>query len=225
MIARTSEAGKWEWDSGESIRESDYFWTDTKWDAWQTDKCLLLASPRRFDDFGVPVHILWSVSNCLELNYFVCQKRSEKIKYLTRERQSDRYPTSSSCSNLTFETKDSKTIITEKNKVLNCKSMNETWTVLLCCDASLPIDLDRPYVHYISGFGDPEHNHLTPIPEQRIGDEVWYYRSPMGVNSLSKLVKKMCMSKGITGNKTNHSIRKTYVRSLSHDCNPAQQYN
>ena len=35
--------------------------------------------------------------------------------------------------------------------------------------------------------------YLTPIPEQRIGDEVWYYRSPMGVNSLSKLVKKMCM--------------------------------
>ena len=34
--------------------------------------------------------------------------------------------------------------------------------------------------------------YLTPIPEERIGNDIlWYYRSPMGVNTLSKLVKKI----------------------------------
>ena len=69
--------------------------------------------------------------------------------------------------------------------------------------------------------------YLTPIPDQRLrkdqADQVWYYRSPMGVNSLGKLVKRMCSLKGITGQKTNHSIRKTCVRSLADAGIPAHK--
>ena len=59
--------------------------------------------------------------------------------------------------------------------------------------------------------------YLTPIPQSRIGKEtsVWYYRSPMGINTLGNLVKEMCNKRGIQGHITNHSIRKTCVKSLS----------
>lgn len=59
--------------------------------------------------------------------------------------------------------------------------------------------------------------YLTPIPEKRIHPtaECWYYKTPMGVNSLGDLLKNACKSAGINGKKTNHSLRKTTVAELS----------
>ena len=91
-----------------------------------------------------------------------------------------------------------------------------------------PVNLFEKYVErrLTSAILPESQVYLTPIPEARIrngNDLLWYYRLPMGVNTLSKLVKKMCALKGITGNKTNHSIRKTCVRSLSDAGIPAHR--
>ena len=58
--------------------------------------------------------------------------------------------------------------------------------------------------------------YLTPIPQARLADgqTVWYYAVPMGANTLGSLLKKTCDSAGISGKKTNHSLRKSTVREL-----------
>ena len=62
--------------------------------------------------------------------------------------------------------------------------------------------------------------YLTPIPENKIKDlndaeEAWYRSTPMGKNMLGNIVKKCCDAAGISGKKTNHSLRKTCVSTLS----------
>ena len=58
--------------------------------------------------------------------------------------------------------------------------------------------------------------YLTPIPAKRLrADEiVWYYNTPMGQNTLGQLMKNACAAAGIEGKKTNHSLRKTTVKTL-----------
>ena len=67
--------------------------------------------------------------------------------------------------------------------------------------------------------------YITPIPTERLRphEKVWYYKCPMGRNTLGDLVKKMCLRTGIEGKKTNHSIRKTCVRALSDAGVPAHK--
>ena len=58
--------------------------------------------------------------------------------------------------------------------------------------------------------------YLTPIPTKRIlPDEInsaWFYATPMGQNTLGKLMKWACDAAGIDGKKTNHSLRKSTVK-------------
>ena len=59
--------------------------------------------------------------------------------------------------------------------------------------------------------------YLTPIQENKLSKNknVWYYPTPMGVNTLGTLMKTACERAGISGKKTNHSIRKSTVTELS----------
>ena len=45
-------------------------------------------------------------------------------------------------------------------------------------------------------------------------DTVWYSREPLGHNALSKIVSSMCASAGISGFRTNHSLRATSTTRL-----------
>ena len=58
--------------------------------------------------------------------------------------------------------------------------------------------------------------YLTCVPQNRLHDgSAWYYCSPMGANSLGKLLKNACAEAGVVGKKTNHSLRKTCVKELT----------
>ena len=60
--------------------------------------------------------------------------------------------------------------------------------------------------------------YLTPVPTKRIlADEInsaWFYATPMGQNTLGQLMKRACDAAGIDGKKTNHSLRKSTVKTL-----------
>ena len=45
-------------------------------------------------------------------------------------------------------------------------------------------------------------------------EKPWYYNIPVGRNTLSKMVQEMCAEAGISGKKTNHSLRVTGATSL-----------
>ena len=44
----------------------------------------------------------------------------------------------------------------------------------------------------------------------------WFTSNPIGKNTLSKMVKEMCLEGGVSGRKTNHSLRATGVSDLYH---------
>ena len=54
--------------------------------------------------------------------------------------------------------------------------------------------------------------YLTPRSEPT--DECWYSREPVGHNPLGLTVKRLCESAGISGYKTNHSLRVTFATRL-----------
>ena len=60
--------------------------------------------------------------------------------------------------------------------------------------------------------------YLTPVPTKRIlPDEInsaWSYATPMGQNTLGQLMKRACDAAGIDGKKTNHSLRKSTIKTL-----------
>ena len=51
--------------------------------------------------------------------------------------------------------------------------------------------------------------YLTPKRKVSSDDEVWYTKTPVGKNTLRKVVQDMCRDAGIEGYKTNHSLRAT----------------
>ena len=58
--------------------------------------------------------------------------------------------------------------------------------------------------------------YLTCVLPNRLRDGApWYYNTPMGANSLGQLLKRACQEAGVSGKKTNHSLRKTCVKELS----------
>ena len=58
--------------------------------------------------------------------------------------------------------------------------------------------------------------YLTPKPAARLDlTSPWYYKTPMGKNTLGELIKKACLKAGVEGKKTNHSIRKRSIKDLS----------
>ena len=53
-------------------------------------------------------------------------------------------------------------------------------------------------------------------------DQIWFMKAPMGKNKLGELLKSGCISAGVPGKKTNHSVRKTGTkRALDAGCPPA----
>ena len=55
--------------------------------------------------------------------------------------------------------------------------------------------------------------YLTPLKKPR-DDGVWYCITPIGHNLLSQTVKRLCQVAGISGFKTNHSLRVTSATRL-----------
>ena len=52
--------------------------------------------------------------------------------------------------------------------------------------------------------------YLRPLPQRPTnGQAPWFNSTPIGRNTLSTILKKMCIEAGIQGNKTNHSLRST----------------
>ena len=56
--------------------------------------------------------------------------------------------------------------------------------------------------------------YLTPLKGDVMDNEPWFKDVPMGHNMLQNIVKKMCQSCGISGRKTNHSLRATCATRL-----------
>ena len=54
--------------------------------------------------------------------------------------------------------------------------------------------------------------YLAPLSKPR--GNVWYKNQPIGVHTLSSTVKRLCDSAGVTGYKTNHSLRVTAATRL-----------
>ena len=49
--------------------------------------------------------------------------------------------------------------------------------------------------------------YLRPVANKPVDDSPWYISVAVGKNPLSKILKSMCEETGITGHKTNHSLR------------------
>ena len=79
-----------------------------------------------------------------------------------------------------------------------------------------PISLFKNYINHRPKEACEKHSplFLTPIPDVRLKGDIWYYATPMGENTLGKLLKNACQRAGIPGKKTNHSLRKTTVKTL-----------
>lgn len=56
--------------------------------------------------------------------------------------------------------------------------------------------------------------YLTVKPRVSIRDNIWYAASPMGKNSLGKIMPEMAKAAGIEGKITNHSLRKRTCQTL-----------
>ena len=79
-----------------------------------------------------------------------------------------------------------------------------------------PVQMYKTYVSH-RPFPAKQQNspfYLTLIPVKRINGHVWYYPTPLGEGSLGNLLKRACTAAGIPGKKTNHSLRKTTVKTL-----------
>ena len=51
---------------------------------------------------------------------------------------------------------------------------------------------------------DNQNFYLTPL--QKTKGDIWYTNMPVGHNTLSRIVTKLCKKAGIPGYKTNHSL-------------------
>ena len=56
--------------------------------------------------------------------------------------------------------------------------------------------------------------YLTPLRRPR--PDCWYSRQPIGHNTLSTVVRRMCNAAGISGHSTNHSLLATAATRLFH---------
>ncbi|XP_046344062.1 uncharacterized protein LOC124124829 [Haliotis rufescens] len=62
--------------------------------------------------------------------------------------------------------------------------------------------------------------YFTPLKKTK--DRKWYLESPMGHNTIQTTVKRICTMAGITGKKTNHSLRSTAADRL-YEANISEQ--
>ena len=57
--------------------------------------------------------------------------------------------------------------------------------------------------------------YLRPLPKMPAKQDLpWFSSVPVGRNELNKMVQKMCADAGISGKKTNHSLRATGASQL-----------
>ena len=61
---------------------------------------------------------------------------------------------------------------------------------------------------------DDRHQVFYLQPLKILTNDRWYSSKPLGHNSLSNMVKKMCAAAGIEGHRTNHSLRTTAATRL-----------
>ena len=62
---------------------------------------------------------------------------------------------------------------------------------------------------------DPNSNFYISINHNRVaGSQIWYKDCNLGEKMISTMLKRMCQKAGVTGKKTNHSLRKTTCQRL-----------
>ena len=83
-------------------------------------------------------------------------------------------------------------------------------------DANPKRYLVRLYQAYIMSHRPSEAKndafYLTPLKKPK--GNVWYSKTPIGHNTLNSTVSRICKAAGITGYKTNHSLRATTATRL-----------
>ena len=58
--------------------------------------------------------------------------------------------------------------------------------------------------------------YVQPVVKLKDSTQPWFTTVPVGRNALSKMVKDICADAGVSGNKTNHSLRATGATKLYH---------
>ena len=86
---------------------------------------------------------------------------------------------------------------------LDCSSKNAIY--LISCT--------KCGVQYVGKTG---HDAFYLQPSHSMTTSCWYSRKPLGHNTLSKTVTRICKAAGIEGYKTNHSLRATSTSRLYH---------
>ena len=65
----------------------------------------------------------------------------------------------------------------------------------------------------------PDSQFYLAVNHQRKDEGNWFKKSPVGRNTIGQFMKQACNAAGVTGRKTNHSVRKTCVkRALDSGC-------
>ena len=84
-----------------------------------------------------------------------------------------------------------------------------------------PIALFKKYISLRPPRTQKPDSPFYLLPANTSTPSIWYKHQPVGVNTLSKFMKVMTDSAGISGNKTNHSAWKTMITKLvQNDVNP-----
>ena len=88
-----------------------------------------------------------------------------------------------------------------------------------------PISIYREFVHRrpIDACKDDSPFYLQPIPPSRVNSMIWFYPRPMGKNKLGSFMQRAAKFMSFSGRKTNHSVRKTTVQTLTKAGVPPQQ--
>ena len=75
------------------------------------------------------------------------------------------------------------------------------------------IRMYKKYIEHLpEAIGSDTPFYLTPIPKPK--GKVWFKKTPIGVHTLEKTVSTMCKNAGVSGYKTNHSLRVTTATRL-----------
>ena len=80
------------------------------------------------------------------------------------------------------------------------------------CKERCHVELYRKYMSLCPTDGRDDMFYLTPLRHPK--ETCWYSRQPIGHNTLQKVVPELCRKAGITGHKTNHSLRVTTATKL-----------
>lgn len=74
------------------------------------------------------------------------------------------------------------------------------------------VEIYLKYIAHCPTEDRPDCLYLRPLPKAQSG--IWYARQPLGINKLSAVVKRICALAGLSGHRTNHSLRATAASRL-----------